>query len=264
MSQPHFWLNGKLVNREEARVDMLANGLHYGTGVFEGIRCYDTGGKAGIFQLAGLTDRALKSYTKGLGRYPDRIDTHLLVANLMRETGNEMEAARRFQYLAATAERDDLFTIAIDGILNLRAQQQSQVSNQLVEWAMRVTLERLAARSHRFYLHRLAADLAEDVLLKGGTFPVHMSHVESVLAPPDGAMILGETDIEPNAVLRFGPRQWGVQFHPEFDADIMRRYVEARREIIRGEGSDPEAMIAAAAETPESTLILNRFAMLVG
>ena len=109
-----------------------------------------------------------------------------------------------------------------------------------------------------------AADLAEDVLLKGGTFPVHMSHVESVLAPPDGAMILGETDIEPNAVLRFGPRQWGVQFHPEFDADIMRRYVEARREIIRGEGSDPEAMIAAAAETPESTLILNRFAMLVG
>ena len=119
--------------------------------------------EAGIFQLAGLTDRALLSYTKGLGRYPDRIDTHLLVANLMRETGNEMEAARRFQYLAATAERDDLFTIAIDGILNLRAQQQSQVSNELVEWAMRVTLERLAARSHRFYLHRLAADLAEEL-----------------------------------------------------------------------------------------------------
>ena len=119
--------------------------------------------EAGIFQLAGLTDRALKSYTKGLGRYPDRIDTHLLVANLMRETGSEMEAARRFQYLAATAARDDLFTIAIDGILNLRAQQQSQVPNELVDWAMRVTLERLAERSHRFYLHRLAADLAEEL-----------------------------------------------------------------------------------------------------
>ena len=57
MSQPHFWLNGKLVNREEARVDMLANGLHYGTGVFEGIRCYDTGGKAGIFQLEPHMER---------------------------------------------------------------------------------------------------------------------------------------------------------------------------------------------------------------
>ncbi len=103
-----------------------------------------------------------------------------------------------------------------------------------------------------------------DMLFGGGTFPVHMSHVESVLVPPDGAVVLGETDIEPNAALRFGPRQWGVQFHPEFDADIMRRYVEARREIIRGEGSDPEAMIAAATETPESTSILNRFATLVG
>ena len=119
--------------------------------------------EAGIFQLAGLNERALKSYTKGLGRYPDRIDTHLLVANLMRETGSEMEAARRFQYLAATAERDDLFTIAIDGILNLRAQRESEVPDDLVEWAMRVTLERLAQRSHRFYLHRLAADLAEEL-----------------------------------------------------------------------------------------------------
>ncbi|MCK5944229.1 MAG: hypothetical protein KAI24_19740, partial [Planctomycetes bacterium] len=119
--------------------------------------------EAGIYQLAGLTERALQSYTKGLGRYPDRIDTHLLVANLMRETGREMEAARRFQYLAATAERDDLFTIAIDGILNLRAQQGTEVPDELVEWALRITLERLAERSHRFYLHRLAADLAEEL-----------------------------------------------------------------------------------------------------
>jgi len=101
-----------------------------------------------------------------------------------------------------------------------------------------------------------------DILFGGGTFPVHMSHVESVLVPPDGAKVLGATDLDPNAVLRFGPRQWGVQFHPEFDADITRRYVEVRREIIRGEGSDPEAMIEATASTPESSSILNRFAEL--
>ena len=108
-----------------------------------------------------------------------------------------------------------------------------------------------------------SADLAEDILLKGGTFPVHMSHVESVLVPPDGAEVLGATDLDPNAVLRLGPRQWGVQFHPAFEADITRRYVAVRHEIIRGEGSDPEAMIEATAETPESTSILNRFAELV-
>ena len=119
--------------------------------------------EAGIYQLAGLKEPALKSYVKGLGRFPDRIDTHLLVANLMRDTGREMEAARRFQYLASTAVRDDLFTIAIDGILNLRAQDDTQVPTSVVDWAMRVTLERLAERSHRFYLHRLAADLAEEM-----------------------------------------------------------------------------------------------------
>ena len=119
--------------------------------------------EAGIYQLAGLQEPALRSYVKGLGRFPDRIDTHLLVANLMRATGREMEAVRRFQYLASTAKRDDLFTIAIDGILNLRAQDDTQVPTSVVEWAMRVTLERLAERSHRFYLHRLAADLAEEL-----------------------------------------------------------------------------------------------------
>ena len=35
MSQPCFWTNGKRVAREDARVDLLANALHYGTGVFE-------------------------------------------------------------------------------------------------------------------------------------------------------------------------------------------------------------------------------------
>ncbi|HIE71359.1 MAG TPA: hypothetical protein EYP98_14975 [Planctomycetes bacterium] len=116
--------------------------------------------EAGIYQLAGLNEPALKSYVKGLGRFPDRIDTHLLVANLMRETGREMEAARRFQYLASTAKRDDLFTIAIDGILNLRAQDDTQVPKSVVDWAMRVTLERLAERSHRFYLRWRPAILA--------------------------------------------------------------------------------------------------------
>ena len=57
MSQPCFWTNGKRVSREDARVDLLANALHYGTGVFEGIRCYDAGGKPAIFQLEPHMER---------------------------------------------------------------------------------------------------------------------------------------------------------------------------------------------------------------
>jgi branched-chain amino acid aminotransferase len=37
-----IWMNGEFVKWEDAKVHVLAHGLHYGTGVFEGIRCYDT------------------------------------------------------------------------------------------------------------------------------------------------------------------------------------------------------------------------------
>ncbi len=38
----HIWFNGQLVPWEEANVHVLTHALHYGTGVFEGIRCYST------------------------------------------------------------------------------------------------------------------------------------------------------------------------------------------------------------------------------
>ena len=37
-----IWMNGEFVAWEDAKVHVLSHGLHYGTGVFEGIRCYET------------------------------------------------------------------------------------------------------------------------------------------------------------------------------------------------------------------------------
>ncbi|MCB9890565.1 MAG: hypothetical protein H6832_08455 [Planctomycetes bacterium] len=119
--------------------------------------------EAGVYGLCGMKDEALRAYVKGMGRHPERIDTYLLISNLMRETGHEMDAARMFQYLAQTADKDDLFTIAIDGLLNLRAQRGTRVPKSTVEWALRVTFERLATRSDKFYLYRLIADLAAEL-----------------------------------------------------------------------------------------------------
>ncbi len=106
-------------------------------------------------------------------------------------------------------------------------------------------------------------DLEGDPILEAGVFPGHMSHVESVLVPPSDARILGTTSIEEHAVLQFGPRQWGVQFHPEFDREIMQRYVEARRPILADEGLDPDSMIEGVVETPDLTRVLVRFARVV-
>ncbi|MFT7619878.1 MAG: tetratricopeptide (TPR) repeat protein, partial [Planctomycetota bacterium] len=119
--------------------------------------------EAGIYGIVGMKAEALSAYLKGMGRHPERIDTYLLISNLLRETGGEMRAVRMFQYMAQTAKRDDLFTIAIDGILNLRAPRQSGVPDEPVRWALRTTMERLATKPHRFYLYRLAADLAEEL-----------------------------------------------------------------------------------------------------
>ena len=43
----------------------------------------------------------------------------------------------------------------------------------------------------------------------------------------------------------------------------MQRYVDARREVLVEEKLDPDALIEAAVETPESTSVLGRFAALV-
>ena len=46
-----IWKNGELIPWKEATVHVLSHGLHYGTGVFEGIRCYETQKEPSIFRL---------------------------------------------------------------------------------------------------------------------------------------------------------------------------------------------------------------------
>jgi branched-chain amino acid aminotransferase len=45
-----IWKNGKLIDWKDATVHVLAHGLHYGTGVFEGIRCYSTPSGPALFR----------------------------------------------------------------------------------------------------------------------------------------------------------------------------------------------------------------------
>jgi branched-chain amino acid aminotransferase len=52
-----IWMNGELVDWADATVHVGAHGLHYGTGVFEGIRCYDTEKGPAVFRLTDHLDR---------------------------------------------------------------------------------------------------------------------------------------------------------------------------------------------------------------
>ena len=56
-----IWMNGELVPWDEAKVHVLTHGLHYGTGVFEGVRCYRTDQGPAIFRHLEHIDRLFKS-----------------------------------------------------------------------------------------------------------------------------------------------------------------------------------------------------------
>jgi branched-chain amino acid aminotransferase len=52
-----IWMNGELVDWDDARIHVGAHGLHYGTGVFEGVRCYDTPAGPAVFRLTDHMQR---------------------------------------------------------------------------------------------------------------------------------------------------------------------------------------------------------------
>jgi branched-chain amino acid aminotransferase len=56
-----IWMNGEFVPWDEAKVHVLTHGLHYGTGVFEGIRCYDTDSGPAVFRHQDHLDRLARS-----------------------------------------------------------------------------------------------------------------------------------------------------------------------------------------------------------
>jgi branched-chain amino acid aminotransferase len=56
-----IWMNGEFVPWDEAKVHVLTHGLHYGTGVFEGVRCYDTEIGPAVFRHQDHVDRLFRS-----------------------------------------------------------------------------------------------------------------------------------------------------------------------------------------------------------
>lgn len=104
----------------------------------------------------------------------------------------------------------------------------------------------------------------EDVLLGAlpSCFPAQVSHSEVVLEPPLDAVILGSTVADVNHVIRFRPNVWGVQFHPEFDADIVREYIQYRWEAIAQERLDPAGLQNGVVDSPQGPALLRSFDLL--
>lgn len=94
-------------------------------------------------------------------------------------------------------------------------------------------------------------------------FEAQATHEQSVVVLPDEAVALAESPHPANHAFRIGPCVWGVQFHPEFDGEVMISYLRARASVLREEGLDPEALIEAVRPTPVASGVLRRFSEIV-
>ena len=60
-NETRVWLDGEIVKYSDATVPILTHSLQYGSGIFEGIRSYNTGTSASIFRLEDHVDRFFRS-----------------------------------------------------------------------------------------------------------------------------------------------------------------------------------------------------------
>lgn len=94
-------------------------------------------------------------------------------------------------------------------------------------------------------------------------FMAHLTHAQSVLEAPADAQVLAFNSHDANQALRYGPRQWSVQFHPEFTPQVMRAYLERQREVLSDLGRDPQRLIDQVTTTPEASGLLTVFSDMV-
>jgi GMP synthase (glutamine-hydrolysing) len=85
--------------------------------------------------------------------------------------------------------------------------------------------------------------LRDDPLFDGlpTQFPVIQTHVDAVLRAPDIAEVIAQNAISPIQAMSIGDTVRTVQWHPEFDADIIGHYISIRSEVIDSESGDGTA-----------------------
>jgi GMP synthase (glutamine-hydrolysing) len=95
-------------------------------------------------------------------------------------------------------------------------------------------------------------------------FSAQLTHRQSVLEAPEGAVVLARSAHDPVQAFRLGDRTWGVQFHPEFSTAAMRGYIAARRDDLVREDTCPRTLAQRVHAAPHARAVLRRFARLAG
>lgn len=92
---------------------------------------------------------------------------------------------------------------------------------------------------------------------------VQTTHSQGVVEVPASVKLLASNEHERFQAIAVGDSAWGVQFHPEFDADMVRGYLEERREAITEEGIDVDERVRGTRDSEHGRELLTRFGRLV-
>lgn len=105
----------------------------------------------------------------------------------------------------------------------------------------------------------LTLEVENPLLNASSEHHVNATHLDSVLRLPTQATRYATTELEPNALVHFGARAWGVQFHPEMDREIIRCYIHERRDVLAQEGLDPAALSDMAHDAETGAEVIPNF-----
>ncbi len=90
----------------------------------------------------------------------------------------------------------------------------------------------------------LTAQAKDDALL--GSFPTrfaaYLTHLQSVLVPPPGALVLARSQIDGCQIIRYSDRVLSSQFHPEFTANTMLACIERNEHMLKQLGRNIDEM----------------------
>jgi GMP synthase (glutamine-hydrolysing) len=92
---------------------------------------------------------------------------------------------------------------------------------------------------------------------------VQTYHHQSVIELPKGATLLASSDKDPNHAFSIGGTAWGVQFHPEMDAEITRYLIEKNSRVLEDQGLKPSNLLGKTVDTPYGKMILTRFMQII-
>lgn len=88
------------------------------------------------------------------------------------------------------------------------------------------------------------------------SFKAHTIHSQTVIKLPKNATRLAFNNHDKNHAFRVGNCAWGVQFHPEFDKNIMNLYI---KEVAKKKDLEVEKLISFSENTNVATIILKEF-----